>query len=82
MNRGTCTSCGAPLLWARTENGRPIPLDPEPRDDGNVYVDAHSVAHVSRRGPTAGQVALGFDSGRRYVSHFVTCPQAEEHRKR
>lgn len=23
----TCKSCGAPIVWARTASGRPIPLD-------------------------------------------------------
>jgi len=27
---GRCSSCGAPILWAETEHGKTMPLDPEP----------------------------------------------------
>lgn len=38
-------SCGAPILWARTPVGRPIPLDPEPAVDGNVFREGESVGY-------------------------------------
>lgn len=80
MKLGTCASCAAPIYWVSTAAGKWMPIDRQPRDDGNVYVDEHDVAHVQRR-TTEGQVALGFDSARRYVSHFVSCPHADQHRK-
>lgn len=70
-----CRSCGARLLWAiTTANGRRIPLDIEPRADGNLHVTFDA---------KAGQVLasyIGQDSpnpppaSQRYVAHFATCP--------
>jgi hypothetical protein len=62
-----CRSCGAPISWAVTKDGKRIPLDP-PRQamvaadhlsDGTPVVEVHSV----------------------FVPHFVTCPDAEKWRK-
>lgn len=72
----TCRSCGDPIRWAKTAAGRSIPLDAEPRDDGNVIL-RDGIAIVF--GPNA---TLPLDSGPRYVSHFTTCGQAAEWRKR
>jgi len=33
---GKCRSCSKPMLWVKTVNNKPIPLDPEPRPDGNI----------------------------------------------
>lgn len=68
----TCKTCGAPIRWARTDTGKAIPVDPEPRADGNITlvdVGTHLAARVGAAG--SGQ----------HVSHFVTCPQANGHRK-
>lgn len=68
----TCKSCGAPVRWVSTARGAAIPLDPEPRDDGNIILIggiAHVASHVACDGPW-------------YVSHFTTCPNAAQHRKR
>lgn len=76
MNR--CRSCNAPIRWERTEQGKSIPLDVEPRDDGNVHIydrvayvlDVHGAAIAEHRA----------NGDRLYVSHFATCPDAAEHR--
>lgn len=61
----SCRSCGAPMLWVRTPAGRPMPLDPEPSEDGNVeIVDGLAVVHH--------QPPL--DHGDLYTPHFATCP--------
>jgi len=75
-----CGSCQAPIVWARTDHDRRIPLDAEPAPAGNFIVS-------SDRGggdPLAiyvGKVATPADT-LRYVSHFVTCPNAKQHRRR
>ena len=68
-----CRSCGASITWATTAKGKAIPLDVEPRADGNIEVRA-GIAHYV----TPDLNAVGT---RRYVSHFSTCPQAKSHRK-
>lgn len=67
----TCRSCSAPIIWARTTRGKAIPLDAQPTSLGNIEVDGGNAMYV-----TPDVNALG----NRYVSHFVTCPQAKEHR--
>lgn len=85
MKRSHCSSCGAPLIWAQTINGRAIPLDPvETPERGNLRrigrtPEAAMVVEVIPRSEI-GQTPLG-EPEERYVSHFATCPNASEHRK-
>lgn len=63
----TCSACSAPILWARTGSNKPIPLDPDPTDAGNVELD-NGVAKVwgtSHQWPTGTP---------RYMPHHATCP--------
>ena len=57
-----CKGCGAPLLWAQTATGARIPLD------------ARSAPHTYQLVVHEG-VAKARPGGA-YVSHFLTCPQA------
>lgn len=67
----TCRSCGAEIVWAKTEHGRTIPLDAKPERrfvlnaGEGISFDSTTIA---RSVPTFG-------------SHFATCPNADEHRK-
>lgn len=79
---GRCRSCAAPIVWAITAaKGNRMPLDPEPVPDGNVWIIEH---------PEHGQPVIGVALQRSdipadietYVSHFVTCSAAAEHRRR
>lgn len=65
-----CKSCGAPVVWAKTENDKNIPLDAKKVRGGNIFLD-HGIARIVS--PLSG---LGS-----YESHFKTCPQAREHRR-
>jgi len=64
----SCESCKAPILWAVTESGKRMPLDAKPEKRILLEEDGCQppVAHV-------------IDV---YVSHFATCPQAAQHRRR
>lgn len=71
---GTCKACQRRILWVESKStGRMMPLDIEPRPDGNLAV-VRGVAH-----------AFGSEDKRlcrdRYVSHFATCPRADSFRK-
>ena len=82
MPSAHCRSCGAPVRWVITEaNDRRMPIDPEPVEDGNVWV-----IEIRQGTPIVG-VALTGDAvpasvPLRYVSHFVTCPDRDTWRKR
>lgn len=74
-----CRSCGESIIWRTTPGGKPMPLDPEPVDHGNVIV------LDDRRCRVVGGAAAEDhkrEGGELYVSHFATCPNANEHRKR
>lgn len=64
MKTSPCKGCGKPIVWAKTLEGKMIPLDPKPpiywvEDDGNGGQACHRI----REG---------------MVSHFSTCPNAND----
>jgi hypothetical protein len=67
-----CRSCDAPIDWAFTEKGKRIPLDRTTTSSmvANIVLDPDGTARV---------VAAG--TGER-ISHFATCPNAGQHRRR
>ncbi|WP_158884074.1 hypothetical protein [Amycolatopsis anabasis] len=80
--RGTCGTCGAPILWATTRAGKPMPVNPEPAPErGNVLLavqDGQLVAGVLRRNQAAGAHDAGLVL---HTSHFTDCPHADQHRR-
>lgn len=65
MTEAKCRSCGAPIVWTKTTNGKRMPLDAKP--------ELRMVLDV-----TTG-VANVVDA---YTSHFATCPDAADHRRK
>lgn len=71
-----CNSCGAEIQWVPTVITKKMaPLDLEPRPDGNVVIRNGQAHYLSANNPVQPDEL-------RYVSHFSTCPNAAEHRKR
>lgn len=84
----TCKSCGDSIEFVKTSNGRKMPVNhnklmvevetnqkPDTcvvTDDGRVV---WGVAALQDHEMKAGVFVEG------YISHFATCPAAEEHRK-
>jgi len=60
-----CRSCGANLKWIKTPRGKSMPLDAVPIT--NVWTKNE-------------QLDKWFYNNEAYVSHFSTCPNAEQHR--
>ena len=71
----TCKSCGKRIFWARTEKNTMMPVDAEPADDGNVMLH-EGIAFIVRSGD------LFADGELKYKSHFATCPNAKQHRRK
>ena len=67
-----CKSCGAPIRWVSSTTGKAMPLDakPEKRIVVRRSVDTRNGEHYD-----VGDVV---DT---YVSHFVTCELANQHRR-
>lgn len=69
MKETNCKSCGASIIWMVMESTkRPHPFNAKP------------VTGWHETGLTFGDARV-VTSGRYYVSHFATCPNAKEHRK-
>lgn len=61
-----CRSCGAEVVWLRhAVTGTLMPVDPDPRSDGNVARNGTTFRIVGAKEKYTGDL---------YRSHFVTCP--------
>lgn len=79
-----CRSCHAEILWVVTAAGRRMPVDAEPVEGGNVAitgVNGRQQFAAVVLGP-ADRLRAELDDGRRYVSHYATCPDADQWRNR
>jgi hypothetical protein len=65
----TCRSCGAAIIWAETVNGKKMPLDADPAERPNGLFRLEGDKAISVSGEPV------------YISHFVTCPNAAQHRR-
>lgn len=71
-----CRDCSADIVWAISEKGRRIPLDPERRDRGDdaaplaVYRD--HLGSLRARVPSADRPIAQHEW--RAMPHFATCP--------
>jgi hypothetical protein len=74
-----CSTCKAPILWAITSGGHPMPLDPDPVVDGNLRLEpgAGEMPRVVVVPPSSREPGEWL-----YVAHFRTCPYADQHRRR
>jgi hypothetical protein len=64
-----CRSCGEPIFWTETVNGKRMPMDAEPDPLGKFVLEDEG-------GETPTAVYSPFESGDRYASHFASCPDA------
>jgi len=74
-----CRSCDAPIVWARTQADKSMPIDAEPVADGNIVFTGHYTAQGVQfvRYLKKGEEP----SGDRYVSHFATCKDSSSWRR-
>jgi hypothetical protein len=68
------------MFWALTAAGKRIPVDWEPHPDGNLYIVGYDSTTPKVEART-GESLLDGTSGP-FKSHFATCPNAAEHRRR
>lgn len=76
-----CRSCKAPIVWARTPNGKMIPLD-EAECAGSMRGSFVLVEGDPRDMPDAVPYTKAdtstIVSGSVHISHFGTCPEGKE----
>lgn len=73
-----CRSCGALIIWARTEAGSLIPLDFEAGKPKANMALIDGVAKAVKKGELFDPVF----SGPLYLSHWASCPDREKWRQR
>lgn len=68
-----CRSCGADIIWVELKNGKKHPLDSEIVEaDGNKVLYLDDITEFKK-----------LPAGRKgYVSHFATCPDAKDWRRK
>lgn len=73
--RELCKTCGAAIEWVLTRKGKRMPLDVAPTLYGEFVV-------VIENGQLIARKRTPDDLGAARTSHFATCPQAAQHRRR
>ena len=73
-----CKSCAAPIIWALTGTGKRMPIDARPDPYGRIEITSirYDVPTITTHPQTPLHVPT------LYTSHFATCPNADQHRKR
>lgn len=71
-----CRSCGAGVVFLNTEGGKVAPFEVDA--NGRYVVDGLRAKHVG----DPHQLELGAVQPVRYTSHFATCPQRDEWRRK
>lgn len=64
-----CKWCPAEILWALTDKGHRIPLDPSPSNRGNIALEFRPGAT-----PIATVVDPSKATGPLWIAHMATCP--------
>lgn len=77
-----CKSCGAPIIWIRTTNGKSMPCDEEQtyyryaiHGKGRIVTPSGQVLPCKYMPDEKGADGIG------NVPHWVTCTDADLHRK-
>ena len=77
-----CKSCGAEVLWVKlVPMNRLNPVNPTPTREGNIRMlgQRKAVAKVLSK---ADLETAALASEELYTSHFATCPNAKQHRRK
>lgn len=71
-----CKRCGREFLWARTNKGKPMPVDPEPREHGNLAIHRDHLGQLRARVVTKDAPIEAWE--RPGMPHAATCvPRSE-----
>ncbi|MCA9676771.1 MAG: hypothetical protein KC464_17185 [Myxococcales bacterium] len=65
--------CRAPILWARTAAGEPMPVDVDPSPDGELDLVDGRVYPYGLEAAAAKRP--------RYRAHWASCPDADDFRR-
>ena len=80
---GVCKSCGAKIRWAvSASTGKRVPLDAEANPNGNLGVVEWRGGPPAMPTPVVAVNPTRTLTEYRYLSHFVSCAQADQHRRK
>jgi len=82
LKTSNCNSCMRPIYWLRNDTtGRSAPIDAAADPDGPIIIRSDGgnlLYHVL----TKDELNSGLGDGvTRYNNHFMTCPNAKQHKK-
>lgn len=84
----TCKSCGASIVWIKTQKGKNMPCDADAVDyqenykgKSTIVTEDGRVLKASIITSTGGGLTPIID-GKGYIPHWATCPYANNHRSR
>lgn len=87
-----CKSCGAPIVWIKTQNGKNMPCDAAAVEYQENYKGKSTVVTEDGRvlkatiiDRTGGGLLSPVIDGKGYIphwAHWATCPHAAQHRRR
>lgn len=77
---GPCKSCRAAIWWAVTIHDKSTPMDADPSEDGCWVVDGTTENGAPR--VRLSEPLTDPPKTSRFKSHWATCPNADQHRKR
>jgi hypothetical protein len=83
MASSHCKSCGAVIVWAKTQAKKSIPLELTTNETGpgRFYVSTNGTANPIREDATSAAIRDTFEVEIIYQSHFASCPNAKQHRR-
>lgn len=83
-----CKSCGASIVWIKTQKGKNMPCDADAveyqenyKGKSTIVTEDGRVLKASIITPSGGGLAPIID-GKGYSPHWATCPYANNHRTR
>jgi hypothetical protein len=82
LSPDACRSCGAPIVWVVGATGRRMPCDLEPVVDDTRGLIRVPEGPSSRAGTPFDSQPAVLGKGKILRSHFATCPDAAQHRRR
>ena len=77
-----CRSCGAEIRWIKMRSGKSMPVDAAKR---TIKKDGGREVLVTEDGELIRGTFASLEEGANgvgYISHFSTCPNANQHRRR
>ena len=72
----TCHTCGDSIFWAVTASGKRMPVNEAPDPKGLFLLDK------TQTPPVVLYARATDPPGERFTSHFSTCPDRDQHKRK